>query len=55
MPESHETLGLIARLRRGDRAALDPLFARHAHYLRRLAELKRFAAEAAELMGAKTD
>lgn len=40
MPDSDETLGLIERLRRGDRAALDPLFARHGHYLRRLVALR---------------
>lgn len=40
MPDSDETLGLIERLRGGDRAALDPLFARHAHYLHRLVALR---------------
>jgi len=40
MSDSEETLGLIERLRRGDRAALDPLFARHEPYLRRLVALR---------------
>ena len=40
MADSDETLGLIERLRRGDRAALDPLFARHALYLRRVVAIR---------------
>lgn len=40
MPESEETRNLVARLRSGDREALDPLFARHERYLRRVIELR---------------
>ncbi|MHC4974748.1 MAG: sigma-70 family RNA polymerase sigma factor [Planctomycetota bacterium] len=40
MTDSDETLGLIERLRRGDRGALDPLFARHVPYLRRLVAVR---------------
>jgi len=40
MPDSDETLGLIERLHRGDRGALDPLFARHGAYLRRIVSLR---------------
>ena len=40
MADSDETLGLVERLRGGDRAALDSLFARHSPYLRRVVAMR---------------
>ena len=38
--DTDETLRLLERVRKGDRAALDPLFAKYQPYLRHVVELR---------------
>ena len=38
--DTDETLGLLERVRKGDRTALDPLFAKYQPYLRHVVELR---------------